>query len=206
MALEDIQIKFDEPARDSNAPLGGGSMGASRDFSGGQGGQEFEKTCLLSPVCYSIRRFFNWVGAILATIGAAMDFLYIGKAAFYSQGVYLLMAMLWIFRIILCSCITSYYVKKQVIDYKFGMSTESKVQEDKDEDERDEAGRGESEEEENARKEGKWLYFNFFSLFYLGFFRILPSEGYGYALAIGYAVDLILKLIPMMLCQIWTNS
>lgn len=58
----------------------------------------------------------------------------------------------------------------------------------------------------NARSEGKWLYTNFFSLFYLGFYRVLPSDGYGRALAIGYAIDLFLNLIPMMLCQIWTNA
>lgn len=203
--LDDIQIKFDEAPRSSDAPLGGGPTN-NGEFSGGHGSQEFEKTCLLSPVCYSIRRFFNWVGAILSTIGAAMDFIYIGKAAFYAQSVYLLMSLLWVLRIIVCVCVLTYYLKKQVMDFKLGMS-QSTIKEDKDEDDvPDEAGHGESEEEENARSEGKWLYANFFNLFYLGFYRVLPSDGYGYALAGGYAADLFLNLIPMMLCQIWTNA
>ena len=209
VALDDIQIKFDEAPRGSDAPLGGGpSTNTTGDFSGGAGGQEFEKTCLLSPVCYSIRRFFNWVGAILSTIGAAMDLLYIGKAAFYAQSIYLLMALLWVLRIIVCVCILVYYVKKQVMDYKLGMSeSTSTVKEDKDEDdEPNEAGQGESEEEEKTRSEGKWLYSNFFNLYYFGFYRILPSDGFGYALAIGYAIDLFLNIIPMMPCQIWTNA
>lgn len=112
MALDDIDIKFDEAPRGSDAPLGGAPTSSGGDFSGGQGGQEFEKTCFLSPVCFSIRRFFNWVGAILATISSAMDVLYLGKAGFYAQSVYLLMALLWTLRIIVCACIMLYYVKK----------------------------------------------------------------------------------------------
>ena len=38
VALDDIQIKFDEAPRGSDAPLGGGPTKEAGDFSGGQGG------------------------------------------------------------------------------------------------------------------------------------------------------------------------
>ena len=102
----------------------------------------------------------------------------------------------------------TYYLKTWVLDFKMSMSG-STVREDKEDGEEahaDETGKGESAEEDEARSNGKWLYSQFFSLYYGGFYRVLPSDGYGNALAIGYGVDLFLNIIPMVLCQVWTNA
>ena len=118
-------------------------------MSGGGGSHEFEKTCLLSPICFSIRRFMNWIGALLATIGAALDFIYIWKAPYYSSYIYLSMSLLWTLRVLTTICAASYYVKRWIIDYKPAMS--AGIQEDKEDDDTDEKGRGSSEDEEESR-------------------------------------------------------
>jgi hypothetical protein len=77
----------------------------------------------------------------------------------------------------------------------------------------------EGEEEEAADEEGKrsknyqegvtlgqHLYSALHLLLYTGFFRLLPSRDFPYELAVGYALELFLSMVPMLFCMIFNNA
>lgn len=53
---------------------------------------------------------------------------------------------------------------------------------------------------------GQHLYSAMHLLLYTGFFRLLPSRDFPYELAIGYALELFLSMVPMLFCMIFNNA
>ena len=53
---------------------------------------------------------------------------------------------------------------------------------------------------------GQNLYLSLHLLLYTGFFRLLPSRDFPYELGVGFALELLLSVIPMLFCQITNNA
>ena len=43
-------------------------------------------------------------------------------------------------------------------------------------------------------------------LLYTGFFRLLPSRDFPYELGVGFSLELLLSVIPMLFCQVTNNA
>ena len=74
------------------------------------------------------------------------------------------------------------------------------------EDEHNEDGSAASKKGIVYKNQGFSLYLSMHSLMYIGFFRLLPSLDFRTEMIIGYTLELLLSLFPMILIQMFNNS
>lgn len=53
---------------------------------------------------------------------------------------------------------------------------------------------------------GQNLYLSLHLLLYTGFFRLLPSRDFPYELGVGFTLELMLSVIPMLFVQVMNNG
>ena len=56
------------------------------------------------------------------------------------------------------------------------------------------------------KSQGVNLYSAYHVLLYTGFFRLLPSRDFPQELGVGYGLELFLSTLPMLFCQVFTNT
>ena len=140
-----------------------------------------KKTCF-TPACELFRFFFRWTTSVIALLNNVMDILYAYSTIYVSQTIFFATVVLLLIRVIGAISIAQHYYNKQVVNYKFGMSTSARreVQEDKGDDSVEEEQRvnekGKSMSMKDAEfiNDGKKLYGANYLMFYLGIFRIMP--------------------------------
>jgi hypothetical protein len=102
----------------------------------------FEKHTCFGDTCISIRRFFNYIGAILAVLNSSLDIAYVAKSPFYSSMVLGLSAFFIALKVFVTIGVSQFYYTKYVRNYKFGgmSNNEVRVNDENDHGETDETG------------------------------------------------------------------
>lgn len=208
--VDDIQVNFDKGniddiGRPSNVPLSGSEHTPTAQS------HVFEKHWFLSGNCHSIRQFLYSIGTFLCALGTALDILYVQKAPFYNQTVFITMVLMIVIRIVVVIGIGLYYYQSFVWNYRPRLArTDAGVKEDKDGDgeaEYDEKGQsGNDADVQAAKEQGQYMYLGLLSYYYTGGYRLLPPKDFRGEIIIGYAVEAITLIIPMILCEVSNNA
>ena len=85
-------------------------------------------------------------------------------------------------------------------------TAEAKDVGDDDDDEGDAGRNTGSGKFAEAKSQGVNLYSAYHVLLYTGFFRLLPSRDFPQELGVGYGLELFLSTLPMLFCQVFTNT
>jgi vacuolar-type H+-ATPase subunit C/Vma6 len=102
-----------------------------------------------------------------------------------------------------------YFYHKHVRMYRpsgLGTMQEEKVVQNLEDDEegeeveQTETGKKMSRRDAEMKDNGQSLYSALHLLYYTGFYRILPSYDFKYELLVGYAIEILISLIPMFFC------
>jgi hypothetical protein len=145
-------------------------------------------------------------------LNQSLDIVYAYKVEYLMKGVYIITCLFLVLRFIFTIGVGQYYYQIYVRNYKSGLGRageEKSVKEENidDEVEVDEKGKSSrSRREIENRNHGQTLYSCLHLLYYTGFYRILPSLDFKQELNFGFAMEILLSLIPMFFCQIFNNS
>ena len=103
-----------------------------------------------------------------------------------------------------------YFYTKYVRNYRASMGdvAENKNVEDEGEEEsgQEDTGHKRSKNYQEGIAIGQHFYTALHLLLYTGFYRLLPTRDFRNELAVGYALELFLSMIPMLFCIIFNNS
>lgn len=202
MDVKDIDIDGFDGAK--NADVRGGDMEA-----GGAPAMEFERHWCFGPACTTIRRSLNVVGAVAALANAALDVIYAYRTRYVLASIFQLTCVFLVLRVLATVAAGQYYYTKLVRNYRPSMGDVAEAKNVADEGEEEEAADEEGKRSKNYQEGvtlGQHLYSAMHLLLYTGFFRLLPSRDFPYELAVGYALELFLSMVPMLFCMIFNNA
>lgn len=117
------------------------------------------------------------------------------------------MVLLIIVRLLIVIGLGLYYYQKFVWNYSAGLAgTEGGIKEDNDDIAADEKNDQKQAEVEAAKTKGSYMYFGLLSYFYTGGYRLLPAKDFRYEILIGYAIEIVTLIFPMLYCLVNNNS
>ena len=102
---------------------------------------EFEKKTCFNETCLLFRIVINWIGAILAMIGAGLDITYALKSIFYAKVLYILASIFVASRFLVNFAIAQIFFQKHVTYFKIGLSQSDQVRKSGIEDDTREDGK-----------------------------------------------------------------
>lgn len=121
------------------------------------------------------------------------------------------MVLCIVVRILVVIGIGLYYYQAFVWNYRPRLArTDAGVKEDKDGDgeaEYDEKGQsGNDADVEAAKAQGQYMYLGLLSYFYTGGYRLLPPKDFRCEIILGYAIEIVTFIVPMILCEVSNNA